>query len=98
MYGTSQKIGVIGGGLMGHGIAFLLADAGHSIGLFEPSADVRSTLAARLRSIVDLLDADPAMLDRIRRMTIWLPPLRRRNLSSKPRREARIEAADFWRA
>jgi len=65
MNGTSQKIGVIGGGLMGHGIAFLLADAGHSIGLFEPSADVRSTLAARLRSIVDLLDADPALLDRI---------------------------------
>ena len=46
------EIGVIGGGLMGHGIAFLLADAGHTIGLFEPSGEVRGTIASRLRSIL----------------------------------------------
>ena len=28
-----QKIGVIGAGLMGHGIAYLLAAAGHSVGV-----------------------------------------------------------------
>jgi len=35
----AQKIGVVGGGLMGHGIAYLLAAAGHHAGIFEPSAD-----------------------------------------------------------
>jgi 3-hydroxybutyryl-CoA dehydrogenase len=65
MTGDSQKIGVIGGGLMGHGIAYLLAAAGHGVGVFEPSAEIRGTLAARLRSIVDLLGSDPALLDRI---------------------------------
>ena len=50
-----SSIGVIGGGLMGHGIAYLLAAGGHEVGLFEPSADVRASLPERLRAIVDLL-------------------------------------------
>jgi 3-hydroxybutyryl-CoA dehydrogenase len=58
-------IGVVGGGLMGHGIAYLLAAAGHRVGVYEPSAEVRASLPHRLRSIVDLLDDDPAILDRI---------------------------------
>ena len=33
---TPQKIGVIGAGLMGHGIAYLLAAAGHTIGIYDP--------------------------------------------------------------
>jgi len=33
-----QKIGVVGGGLMGHGIGYLFAAAGHEVGLFEPAA------------------------------------------------------------
>ena len=60
-----QKIGVIGGGLMGHGIAYLLAAAGHEVGVFEPSAEVRQSLPRRLRQIVDLLEDDPALIDRI---------------------------------
>lgn len=59
------KIGVIGAGLMGHGIAYLLAAAGHTIGIFDPSAEWRASLAARLKSARDLLDGDPALLDRI---------------------------------
>ena len=59
------KIGVVGGGLMGHGIAYLLAGAGHDVGVFEPSTDIRSTLPERLQSIADLLDDDPALLHRI---------------------------------
>jgi pyruvate/2-oxoglutarate dehydrogenase complex dihydrolipoamide dehydrogenase (E3) component len=43
-----QKIGVIGGGLMGHGIAYLFAAAGHPVGLFEPMADIRNSLPKRL--------------------------------------------------
>jgi len=61
----NQKIGVVGGGLMGHGIAYLLAAAGHQIAVFEPSAEIRASLAARLRAIVDLLADDPALLQRI---------------------------------
>ena len=37
---SAQKIGVIGGGLMGHGIAYLLAAAGHAIGVFEPTSNL----------------------------------------------------------
>ena len=33
---TQQKIGVVGGGLMGHGIAYLFAAAGHHVNVFEP--------------------------------------------------------------
>jgi len=58
----SQKIGVIGGGLMGHGIAYLLAAAGHAASIFEPSADVRASIPQHLQSIVDLLNADPKIL------------------------------------
>jgi 3-hydroxybutyryl-CoA dehydrogenase len=60
------NIGVVGGGLMGHGIAYLLAVAGHRVGIFEPSAEVRASLPQRLRSIVDLLGDDATTLDRIK--------------------------------
>ncbi len=61
----SQKIGIIGGGLMGHGIAYLLAAAGHDVAVFEPSAELRATLPQRLQAIVELLDDDPALLQNI---------------------------------
>jgi 3-hydroxybutyryl-CoA dehydrogenase len=61
----SQKIGVVGGGLMGHGIAYLLAAAGHDVGVFELSADLRASLPSRVKSICDLLGDDPAALERI---------------------------------
>jgi 3-hydroxybutyryl-CoA dehydrogenase len=60
-----QKIGVIGAGLMGHGIAYLLAAAGHMVGIYDPSAEWRASLPARLKSARDLLDGDPALLDRV---------------------------------
>src|SRR5262249_10069480 len=59
------NIGVVGGGLMGHGIAYLLAAAGHRVGVFEPSADFRASLRRRLDVIIDLLGDDPSVLDRI---------------------------------
>jgi 3-hydroxybutyryl-CoA dehydrogenase len=59
------NIGVVGGGLMGHGIAYLLAAAGHRARVFEPSAEVRGTLPPRLAGIADLLGDDRAVLDRI---------------------------------
>jgi 3-hydroxybutyryl-CoA dehydrogenase len=62
---TPQKIGVIGAGLMGHGIAYLLAAAGHTVGIYDPSAEWRGSLPARLKSARDLLDGNPALLGRI---------------------------------
>jgi 3-hydroxybutyryl-CoA dehydrogenase len=59
------NIGVVGGGLMSHGIAYLLAAAGHRARVFEPSAEVRGTLPERLAGIADLLGDDRAVLDRI---------------------------------
>jgi 3-hydroxybutyryl-CoA dehydrogenase len=59
------KMGVVGGGLMGHGIAYLLAAAGHQVGVFEPAAELRASLTPRLLAIVDLLDDDPTLLRKI---------------------------------
>ena len=62
---SKAKVGVIGAGLMGHGIAYRFAAAGHAVGVFEPYAELRETLSKRLRAIADLLGDDPACLDRI---------------------------------
>ena len=62
---AGQKIGIVGGGLMGHGIAYLFAAAGHNVGVFEPAAELRASLPQRLRAIADLLDDDPAFIGRI---------------------------------
>src|ERR1044072_4101992 len=59
------KIGVIGAGLMGHGIAYLLAAAGHTVGIYDPSADWRNSLPSRLKAALDLLGDDPALLGRV---------------------------------
>jgi 3-hydroxybutyryl-CoA dehydrogenase len=60
-----RKIGVIGGGLMGHGIAYLLAAAGHDVRVFEPDAATRASLPQRLAAIAELLGDDPAIGRRI---------------------------------
>jgi 3-hydroxybutyryl-CoA dehydrogenase len=62
---SELKIGVVGGGLMGHGIAYLFAAAGHRVGLYEPSAEIRTSLPARLQAILALLDDEPSLLRRI---------------------------------
>lgn len=71
-----QKIGIVGGGLMGHGIAYLLAAAGHDVNIFEPMPDIRASLPQRLRAIVDLLGDDPALLGRIASYDVLLPAMR----------------------
>jgi 3-hydroxybutyryl-CoA dehydrogenase len=58
-------IGVVGAGLMGHGIAYLLAAAGHRVSVYDPSPEIRASLPERLASIRDLLGDDPAVLSRI---------------------------------
>ena len=62
---SGQTIGVIGAGLMGHGIAYLLAAAGHTVRIYDPSAEWRKTLPERLESSRALLGGDPTLLGRI---------------------------------
>ena len=58
-------IGVIGAGLMGHGIAYLLAAAGHTVRIYDPSAEWRNSLPQRLEVARMLLGGDPTLIDRI---------------------------------
>jgi 3-hydroxybutyryl-CoA dehydrogenase len=59
------SIVVIGGGLMGIGIAQVFAVAGHRVCVVEPVDAVRSTLVHRLREGVAQLNADAAAVDRL---------------------------------
>lgn len=45
---TSNNIGVIGAGLMGHGIALTMARAGHIVFITDPFQDSRNTVLARI--------------------------------------------------
>jgi 3-hydroxybutyryl-CoA dehydrogenase len=60
-----MNIGIVGGGLMGHGIGYLMAMAGHYVAIYEPSAEIRGSIPQRLKAIADLLEDDPAQLGRI---------------------------------
>jgi 3-hydroxybutyryl-CoA dehydrogenase len=62
---SGLNIGVIGAGLMGHGIAYLLAAAGHTVRIYDPSTEWRESLATRLESARALLGGEPALLRRI---------------------------------
>src|SRR3954471_24358200 len=62
---SGSNIGVIGAGLMGHGIAYLLAAAGHTVRIHDPSAEWRKTMPERLESARALLGGEPALLGRI---------------------------------
>ncbi|WP_436643315.1 3-hydroxyacyl-CoA dehydrogenase family protein [Microbaculum sp. FT89] len=66
---TKPKIGVVGAGLMGHGIAYLFARAGHPVAVYEPEPAILRTLSARLEAIADLLDDDRAAVRRIEAAT-----------------------------
>src|SRR5690348_16562758 len=71
-----QTIGVIGGGLMGHGIAYLLAAAGHRVGIFEPDAATRASVPRRLDAILAILGDDSALLKRISVHDIMAPAVK----------------------
>jgi 3-hydroxybutyryl-CoA dehydrogenase len=62
---TPPRIVVIGGGLMGMGIAQVFAVAGHRVSVVEPVDAVRSTLTSRLRDGIAQLGADAAAVDRL---------------------------------
>src|SRR5277367_2260943 len=60
-----QTIVIIGGGLMGAGIAQVFAAAGHTVTVFEPHADVRNTIRARVAANMRLFQLDEALTDRV---------------------------------
>ena len=64
-----SSVAVIGGGLMGHGIALTFARAGHSVTVADPYPDTLATVPDRVRDSLRLLGASDAevaeALDRI---------------------------------
>ncbi len=52
-----MKIAVIGGGLMGHGIALTFARAGHAVSVLEPVDEMRASLPGRVGESLSLLGA-----------------------------------------
>ena len=61
---------------MGHGIAYLFAAAGHHVNVFEPLADIRTSLPRRLQAIVDLLGDGRGLLQRIAAHDSLAPAMR----------------------
>src|SRR5260370_15030354 len=62
---TDRRIVVVGGGLMGIGIAQVFACAGRRVCIIEPLDAVRATITERLRSSLALMGADAGAVDRI---------------------------------
>lgn len=52
------RISVIGAGLMGHGIAYIFARAGHRVRVYDPSLEALKSLPDRLLAIANLLGED----------------------------------------
>lgn len=62
---TVQRIAILGGGLMGHGIAQVFACAGHEVKITDPSAQARAQIHARIAANLDELAADRGALARV---------------------------------
>ncbi|KAA0679292.1 3-hydroxyacyl-CoA dehydrogenase family protein [Roseomonas genomospecies 6] len=61
-----QRIGIIGAGLMGHGIAQVFAAAGHRVDVQEPDPDRRAGIVDHVRRNLQGLGLDIAAAERIR--------------------------------
>ena len=57
------QIAVIGGGLMGHGIALIFARAGYSVVITDPAVDVLATVKDRIAESLRLLEASEAEIE-----------------------------------
>ena len=60
-----RSIAIIGGGLMGAGIAQVFAAAGHSVSVFEPAADIRATIRSRIAETSRLYGLDASATDAV---------------------------------
>jgi 3-hydroxybutyryl-CoA dehydrogenase len=62
---TQVRVAVVGGGLMGAGIAQVFIAAGHSVSLYEPNATVRDTVVSRIAAGLRQLECDPDLASNI---------------------------------
>jgi 3-hydroxybutyryl-CoA dehydrogenase len=62
---TKPPIAVVGAGLMGHGIAYLFAAAGHPVRIQDPKPEALAALPTRIASICALLKTDPDIVSRV---------------------------------
>jgi 3-hydroxybutyryl-CoA dehydrogenase len=60
-----QSIAIIGGGLMGAGIAQVFVAGGHEVRVFEPAAEVRASVRGRIAADLRLFGRDPSPADAV---------------------------------
>lgn len=58
-------IGILGGGLMGAGIAHVFAAAGHPVRVFEPLREARDSLPQRVRTALASFQQDEALASKV---------------------------------
>lgn len=58
-----KNVAVLGGGLMGAGIAQVFAKAGLNVKVYEPNAEVRESLQSRIADNLALMNADVAIAE-----------------------------------
>ena len=62
---TAERIAILGGGLMGHGIAQVFAAAGHRVTITDPSSEARARILDRIGGNLDDLGADRSALAQV---------------------------------
>ena len=60
-----KNISIVGGGLMGAGIAQIFAASGYDVKVFEPNAEVRASIHSRTVSNLEILGGDVSAVERI---------------------------------
>ena len=60
-----QRIAIVGGGLMGAGIAQVFAGAGHPVTVFEPHPDTRNSIRERVAATLRLFEMDEALAENV---------------------------------
>jgi 3-hydroxybutyryl-CoA dehydrogenase len=57
---ASERIAIVGAGLMGHGLAQVFADAGHPVAIHDPAPEVLATVPERVAANLTALGRDRA--------------------------------------
>jgi 3-hydroxybutyryl-CoA dehydrogenase len=60
-----RSIAIVGGGLMGAGIAQVFAIAGHAVTVFEPAEGIRATVRSRISETLSLYGLDESLADAV---------------------------------
>ena len=68
MTARKQQMAVIGAGLMGHGIALVLARAGQYVAITDPFPEARASVAGRIRQSMGLMGHDEGEIARALKM------------------------------